>query len=479
MVLHGRAGCREMGALGGVRAGRLARVRGSRGAARLEQRERQGELRRRGKRQGRRLEGEGAPTPKAAKRECAVRAAGRASAAAEGTAAGPPPSLGGGRAGLAPGPVEKPFCVPWSSATRLVFCSGCRKEPKSLLRCTTPGPSARVGAAGGTTWWVPLAQTPRLLPSRRPGRATATETRATSGPLAPRVRCQPGATPVPSAGSGEGRWDLTAGLCWAASASRSGLWRWAVANKPDLTDTGDAGPGPCCREIRCPLPGRSNVVRQSPEPSAPRSSPGCAEEGAAGRAALAWALVPAVAGERWPGSGGRGAAEAGGLLRGAARGERSSRGRRAPSCSCRVEGRGGGRHGVSSCGRRAPSVWVLSRAGEGRAAASSPGVSSAAARVGGLHPGPATARWLRRCLAARDPAPPSQLVLELGRGAGHCRGTAALGSGDGEGAFSRAVFGLTSAFPPRGKLALPDPHQAEAEPGLVAALCGGDATGAR
>lgn len=38
---------------------------------------------------------------------------------------------------------------------------------------------------------------------------------------------------------------------------------------------------------------------------------------------------------------------------------------------------------------------------------------------------------------------------------------------------------LTSAFPARGQLPLPDPHQAEAEPGLLPALRGGDAAGAR
>ena len=65
------------------------------------------------------------------------------------------------------------------------------------------------------------------------------------------------------------------------------------------------------------------------------------------------------------------------------------------------------------------------------------------------------------------------------QGVGHCWGTAALGSCDGKCAFSHVVFGLTSAFPARGKLPLPDPHQAEAEPGLLPVVCGGDAAGAR
>lgn len=58
-------------------------------------------------------------------------------------------------------------------------------------------------------------------------------------------------------------------------------------------------------------------------------------------------------------------------------------------------------------------------------------------------------------------------------------GIAALGSCDGECAFSHVVLGLTPAFPARGKLPLPDPHQAEAEPGLLPAVRGGDAAGAR
>lgn len=75
-------------------------------------------------------------------------------ALAEGTTCGQPlpPALGGGKTGLVPGPVEKPSRVPRSSATCLVFCSACRKEPRSLLHCTTPGPSAQAVAAGGTTW---------------------------------------------------------------------------------------------------------------------------------------------------------------------------------------------------------------------------------------------------------------------------------------------------------------------------------------
>lgn len=43
---------------------------------------------------------------------------------------------------------------------------------------------------------------------------------------------------------------------------------------------------------------------------------------------------------------------------------------------------------------------------------------------------------------------------------------------------SCSSLALTSAFLARGKLPLPDPHQAEAEPGLVPAVCGGDAAGA-
>lgn len=111
-------------------------------------------------------------------------------ALAEGTTRGQPlpPSPGAGRTELVPGPVEKPSCIPWSSATCLVFCSTYRKEPRSLLHCTTPDPSARAVVADGTTWWARPAPTPRL--SLRPGRATATGTRATSGPRAPRVWCQ-------------------------------------------------------------------------------------------------------------------------------------------------------------------------------------------------------------------------------------------------------------------------------------------------
>lgn len=61
-------------------------------------------------------------------------------------------------------------------------------------------------------WWVLLAQTPWLLPSLRQGRAIATETQATSGPLAPRVRCHPRDTPLPSGGmSSKDRQHLAAG----------------------------------------------------------------------------------------------------------------------------------------------------------------------------------------------------------------------------------------------------------------------------
>lgn len=41
-----------------------------------------------------------------------------------------------------------------------------------------------------------------------------------------------------------------------------------------------------------------------------------------------------------------------------------------------------------------------------------------------------------------------------------------------------AAFSLTPPFPARGQLPLPDPHQAEAEPGLLPAVRGGDAAGA-
>lgn len=59
-----------------------------------------------------------------------------------------------------------------------------------------------------------------------------------------------------------------------------------------------------------------------------------------------------------------------------------------------------------------------------------------------------------------------------------CWSTAARGSCDSRGAFLLISLALTSAFLARGKLPLPDPHQAEAEPGLVPAVCGGDAAGA-
>lgn len=68
-----------------------------------------------------------------------------------------------------------------------VFCSACRKERRSLLRCTIPGPSAQAGAAGGTMWSVPPVQMPQLLRLLRQGRETATETQAMSGLLVPRV----------------------------------------------------------------------------------------------------------------------------------------------------------------------------------------------------------------------------------------------------------------------------------------------------
>jgi len=83
--------------------------------------------------------------------------------------------------------LPRPFCVSWLHATYLVFCSACRKEPRSLLHFTIPGPSAQAGAAGGTMWSVLPAQMPQLLRLLRQGRETATETRAMSGLLVPRV----------------------------------------------------------------------------------------------------------------------------------------------------------------------------------------------------------------------------------------------------------------------------------------------------
>lgn len=134
-----------------------------------------------------------------------------------------------------------------------------------------------------------------------------------------------------------------------------------------------------------------------------------------------------------------------------------------------------------------PCVWVPSWLRD----QSPSSLSSAAALVKGLSPGPV----LEGTVGVVALVLPLQLVPALGCLTGGWslwqeHGVGLLGGGEA-GVRCQALQGLSAtevlhphcvwpdpALPARGKLPLPDPHQAEADPSLLPAVCSGDSTGA-